>query len=44
MLNKNKIDKNLGELYTYKIDKIIKENEKKLKNILNKDNDTFSKK
>jgi flagellin-specific chaperone FliS len=44
MLNKKKIDKNLGKLYTYKIDKIIEENEKKLRNILNKDNETFSKK
>ena len=44
MLNKKKIDKNLGKLYTYKIDKIIDENEKKLRNILNKDNETFSKK
>ncbi len=44
VLNKSKIDNKLGELYSYKIDKIIKENEKKLQNLLDKDNDTFSKK
>ena len=43
-LNKTKIDNSLGEFYTYKLDKIITENEKKLKNILNKDNDMFYKK
>ena len=44
LLNKSKIDNSLGELYTYKLDKIIKENENKLNNIINKDNDMFFKK